>query len=608
MTPRLSIFKRFFQSNKKPEQNLKPKQKKHSAALVRLQSLGKALIYPIAVLPFAALLNRLGALGVQVATEAGHYHQVDWWIATIVQTPGLTVFNNLPILFACGVGFGLSKDNRGEAALVGILLYLILAAFTAEGSIPSLFYNNVLTFKNSANGELYSKLFYLPTVNPTTGQIVGQKYILDVGVLGGITSGGFAAYFYNKFKNLELPEVLSFFGGRRFVPMIIMLFSVPMCFMFAVVWPWLQYVLVLFGTAISSSNEIAIPGAFAYGVINRLMQPFGLHHILNTFLWFQLPIHGTEVSFNGKILMENVTVNGDINAFNRGVAQAGVFQSGYFPVFMGAEPGMALAMILAAPKGVKRNQVAGFLGGVGAIAFLTGIDEPLVFSFIFVSPLLWGVYAFYTGISNAIVTAFHIHLGFGFSAGLIDYIISFPQSWGNSIFYGTTNGATAQLFANPLWIFPISLFMLVLSFFTFLPIIKKMDVKTPGREGDNMAIARPGFEAPAPTKPVKVKKPKRSEIYARQAKAIYKAVGGFDNIETIANCATRLRLTVKDNIKPVNDREIKANGGASIIRLGTTGLQIVIGVQVESYVRVFEEEYKHDEIIKKNIQKQNKNK
>lgn len=151
--------------------------------------------------------------------------------------PGATVFNNLPILFAAGVGFGLAKDNRGEAALVSILLYLILAAFTAEGSIASLFYKHVLTFKNAKTGMSYSALFYLPTTDPQTGQVIGQKYILDVGVLGGIVSGGFSAYFYNKFRDVQLPEAISFFGGRRFVPMVVMIFSWPMAFAFAIIWP-----------------------------------------------------------------------------------------------------------------------------------------------------------------------------------------------------------------------------------------------------------------------------------------------------------------------------------------------------------------------------------
>lgn len=590
----LSIFKPLFATKKLIKRfPFKTKKDNKSSLLVKFQKLGQALLYPIAILPFAALLNRLGILGVQVATQLGHYHEVDWWIATIVKIPGATFFNYLPLFFALGVGFGLAKDNRGEAALVSAMFYLILSTFLAEGSLPSLFYSHVLTFQNDKTGAFYSSLFYLPTVDTATGQVTGQSYILDIGVLGGVTSGIISSMVYNRYKTIKLPQYLAFFGGRRFVPMILLLLSIPVAFLFAIIWPWLQYILVAFGRLISTHKSAAIPGAFFYGVINRLLQPFGLHHILNTFLWFQLPISGPQVNFLGEVISNgSITVNGDITAFNKGIANAGVFTSGYFPVFMGEEPGFALAMIFAVTKGRKRKEVSGFLIGVAIIAFLTGIDEPLVFCFIFVSPLLWFIYAFYTGISCLIITAMSMHIGFGFSAGLIDYIISFAQSWGDAKYYGSVHGSVAGFFANPLWVFPVSIFMFVISFITFYYVIKKRDIPTLGR-GENTFLGQGGVDYSklkdnAKGKGGKVSKADLKEAkFEQQATAILHAIGGPDNVTSYSNCATRLRLVVNDNKGPVNDQAIKAAGAPGIVRLGSTGLQIIIGVQVENVAQAF---------------------
>ena len=591
----------------------------HRKFLTLLQNLGKALLFPIAVLPFAALLNRFGALGVQVATNAGHVHQADWWIATVIQTPGLTVFNNLPIIFAVGVAFGLAKDNRGEAALIGGLFYLILAAFTAEGSLPSLFYKNVLPFTQSDTGAQYSRLFYLPTFDPNTGQITGHTYILDIGVLGGIVSGCLTAYMYNRLKDIKLPQALSFFGGRRFVPMVAGVVSIPVAFIFAVVWPWIQYGLVNFGTQISTGGDAwKVPGAFLYGVINRLAQPFGLHHIINTFLWFQLPVSGPKVDYNGNVLDNGqiFTVNGDITAFNNQIANAGTFQSGYFPLYMGGEPGIAIAMLCSIRNKTKRKETALFLAGVASVAFLTGIDDPLVFSFLFLSPLLWFIYAFFTGIMAAIVIAMDIHLGFGFSAGFIDYVISFAQSWGISKYTGHVSG-------NPLFIFPLAAAAFGLYFITFLPIIKRLNILTPGREEDYLVVddkerrslkylfsiraVMPNLvdkpeakvlAANAKANKVKGVKTanKASETvdvsnaniislkgdvkYKEMARRILVALGGNANLTSVGNCATRLRLNVVDNQK-IDKVAVKKAGGIEVILLGKTAVQIIIGTDVE---------------------------
>ncbi len=591
-----SFFNKLWPFSKKKSATAQVANKENKTdILALLQKLGRTLIFPIALLPFAALLNRFGTLGIQVAVLQGHLHYVDWWIGKVIQTPGATVFNNLPLIFAIGTGFGWAKDFRGEAALIGGVFYLILNTFMGEGMLPSMFYSNTMTFTNAETGVHYSSLFYLPTLS-STKQIIGQKYVLDIGVIGGITSGVVSAALYNRFSEISLPKTLSFFGGRRFVPMVAGLTTIPIAFVFAAIWPWIQFGLVKFGDGISSSKAWAIPGAFFYGVINRLLQPFGLHHILNTFLWFQLPVHGDSVSFTGQILHKNVFANGDITAFNKGIAQAGTFQSGYFPLFLGGEPGIALAMYFAVKNKERRKEVGAFLIGVAAVAMITGIDEPLIFSFVFISPLLWFLYAFFTGITCAIVIALGVHIGFGFSAGLIDYCVSFAQSWGNAQYFGNTEGKIYGVLANPLWIWPVAVLSFGMFFTSFYFAITRRNIQTVGREDDyagagkeilfgiDIDEARMKEEAEAGPKTKLSKKEKAKNKYHIMALNIIKAIKA-NNIKTVSNCATRLRMQVGNNSKElVNDALIKKAGGLGIIRLGQEGLQVVIGTDVEHVV------------------------
>ena len=599
--------------------------------LTKLQGLGKSLMYPIALLPFAALLNRFGSLGMEL--NANSQGNVGWWFGFIIQKPGVTIFDQLPLIFAIGTAFGLSKDQRGEAALVGAAFYLIIVAFLIEGGLPSLFYKNTLTFDVHSldkEGHLQvtkslSELFYVPNWGRLEGYDglyrTGGTYILNIGVLGGIVAGCLSAYSYNKFRNIKLPQSLAFFGGRRFVPMIVMVASIPVAFTFAIIWPWFQYGLVSFGKAISN-DAFAIPGAFFYAFINRLVQPTGLHHIINTFLWFQMPIDGHLVDFSGKfivyndIFLENHEINseylfklgalinktittenyqefisvrdqalpsgmlsnsngsytifGDINAFQKSMV-SGNFQTGYFPMFWGGLPGAALAMIYCAKK-EKRKETATFLIGVATVAALTGIDEPLIFAFIFVGPILWVVNALFTSIFAAIAIAMHMHIGFGFSGGFIDYVISFANSWGMSKYEGNVNGAFYGVISNPLWMFALAGLAFPTYFFTFSFIIKKMNIMTPGRENssNNGEVIN--------QKPVS--KETKSDKYSNMAKKIVDIIG-IDNIKKVDNCATRLRFEVIDNKTNIDDKLFKEAGCYGVKRLGNSNLQVIIGTDVE---------------------------
>ncbi|WP_033161433.1 PTS transporter subunit EIIC [[Mycoplasma] collis] len=514
-----------------------------------LQRLGKSLMFPIAVLPIAALLLRLGSLiqdpysneslGISFGVKI---------LGQIIETPGKIVFDNLPLIFAIGISFGFAKDNRGEAALVGAIVWLGYSALLKENILANLIWNNVLT-----SSELKNKtqlLYFLKN-----GKIT---YQLDTGVFGGIISGLIVATLYNRFKDIKLPMSLSFFGGRRFIPMLGILTIVPLALVFAIVWPLIQFILIKLGTSLSSSNTF-LKGFLAgiYALFNRLLQPFGLHHILNTFVWFQLPIEGTNLT--GEV----VTINGDIPAFQAGLTNSGTFTSGFFPLFLGGLPGAALAMILTSNKN-KRKQMMYFYGGAALVSWLTGIDEPLIFAFIFISPLLYLANAFLTSLFYMFVTWMGASIGIGFSAGFIDYIISFPRSWQISTQVG--------VLANPLWIWLFSIVMFCIYFVIFYFSIRFFDIKIPGREKEDINYIKNEFSE---------SKLKSNDRYETLASIILKTVTK-ENIELVENCATRLRLTLKSNSKElIDDNIIIANGARGIVRLGNKGYQIIIGTDVE---------------------------
>ncbi|AUB31320.1 PTS transporter subunit EIIC [Spiroplasma floricola] len=542
--------------------------------LTMLQELGKVLQFPIAVLPFAAILNRFGALGIGYSTDAAGNitNQVGYWISLIIQKPGSIPFDNLPMLFAIGCAFGLAKDHRGEVALVAVIFYLSVSALTGEGTLPNMIYGKTLTFTDK-DGIEWSKLLYVKVMQDKD-VIKGGTYVLSTGVLGGIVTGCLSAYFYNRLKEIKLPTALSFFGGRRFVPMVALAASIPTAFAFAIIWPWIQLGLISFGTAVANPDNpaVAIPGTTAYAVLNRLLLPFGLHQIMNTFFWFQMPVTGNVVSpgfgSNPVIGSETITVMGDINAFSKGISTSGLFQSGFFPIMMGGLPMAAVAMIMTSDK-ANRKEIAGFLGGVAGVSFLSGITEPLEFSFVFIAPVLLGIHAGLTGIFMAITSAMKVQIGFGFSAGFIDYAASLPQSWALA-------NARDSIISNPLWVLVLTAGAGATYYFVFYFTIKGMNLSTPGR---NVEVASNNQVNTASKLSTIKENSSKTDKYEVMAEKIVQAIGK-ENFVSIDNCATRLRLILKDNNK-IDDALIKSAGTYGIKRLGNESLQIVIGPDVE---------------------------
>ena len=328
-----------------------------------LQRIGKALMTPIAVLPVAALLLRLGFGDI-----------FDGQVALIMKSAGDAIFSHLDLLFGIGIAYGLAKNNDGAAALSGAI------------------------------GVLIAKAVYLSIDKD-----------VNMGVFVGIIIGVLAGTLYNRYHDIKLPEFLGFFGGKRFVPIITAVAAIGVGVLSGYFWHFAQSGIDAFSNAIIGLNEI---GTFIYGTLNRLLIPLGLHHILNSVFWFQL---GEYTYLKDGV---EVVANGDLHRFFAGDKTAGVYMSGFYVVMMFGLPAMAYAIYLNTPKN-SRKKVGAILAGVAFTSFLTGITEPLEFLFLFVAPLLFVLHALLTGLSLALAQMLDIHAGFGFSAGFIDYVINY---------------------------------------------------------------------------------------------------------------------------------------------------------------------------------------
>lgn len=437
------------------------------------QKLGKSLMLPIAVLPIAALLLRFGVL-----------LKLDF-----ITAAGSAVFDNLALIFGIGVAIGLAVDGNGAAGLAGAVAHFIIV----KGS-------------QAINSDI------------------------NMGVLSGIIGGIVAAWCYNKFYNITLPSWLGFFAGRRFVPIITGLICVGISFIFGYLWIYIQDALSSTTAGLASLGAI---GLFIYGTLNRLLIPLGLHHILNTYFWFQF----------GEYEGSDGVVNGDLTRFFAGDTTAGNYMTGFFPIMMFALPAAAFAMYVLAKKD-RKSAAAGILFSVAFTSFLTGITEPLEFAFMFLAPVLYLFHSLFTGLALAITHALGIKLGFGFSAGLIDYIVN----W--------------NLATKPALMIPIGLLFALLYFVVFIFAIKTFNLKTIGREDEVQAS------------------PQVRISVTEEARAFAEALGGLANILSISSCVTRLRADVVDGAKVDKDR-MKELGSSGIITPSSNAVQIVLGQKAE---------------------------
>lgn len=479
----------------------------------QLQRIGKALMLPVAILPAAGLLL---AIGTAIQGEAlQHYlpfiqNGGVQNVAKLMTAAGSIIFENLPMIFALGVAIGLASGD-GVAAIAAFVGYIIMNK--TMGDFLQVTPKNVT---DPASG--YASILGIPT--------------LQTGVFGGIIIGALAAWCYNKFYNINLPSYLGFFAGKRFVPIMMATTSFILAFPMALIWPTIQSGLNAFSTGLLDSNTgVAV---FLFGFIKRLLIPFGLHHIFHAPFWFEF---GSWKNAAGEI------IHGDQRIFIEQIREgahltAGKFMQGEFPVMMFGLPAAALAIYHTA-KPENKKVVAGLMGSAALTSFLTGITEPLEFSFLFVAPLLFFIHAVLDGLSFLTLYLLDVHLGYTFSGGFIDYVL-----------LGVLPNKTQW------WlVIPVGLVYAVIYYFVFRFLIVKLKYKTPGREDkQSQAVTASATELPY---------------------AVLEAMGGKANIKHLDACITRLRVEVNDKSK-VDVPGLKDLGASGVLEVGNN-MQAIFG-------------------------------
>ncbi len=458
----------------------------------KLQPLGRALMLPIAVLPIAGLLLRLG--------------QADLLNVPFVAAAGDAIFSHLGLLFGIGVAVGLARENHGAAGLAGAVCFFVLT----EGAkaLLTVTPDAYAGFTDQAARDLAVAAWKV-------------KQLDKLGVPAGILSGIAAGMLYNRFSDIKLPDYLAFFGGRRFVPIAAGAVGLVLALVFGLGDPYIEAAIDQLSRWVVASGNV---GLFAYGFLNRILIVTGLHHIINNIAWFIIgDFHGT---------------TGDLKRFFAGDPTAGSFMAGFFPVMMFGLPAACLAMYHTALPD-RRKAVAGMLLSLALTSFLTGVTEPIEFSFMFLAPGLYALHAVLTGLSMVVMNLLGVKLGFGFSAGLFDYTLNYGIS------------------TRPLLLIPVGLGYFAVYYFSFRWCILHFDLKTPGRDAGEV-VAR------------------RDPAAGSRGGDFVLALGGAANLATVDACMTRLRLTLNDPAA-IDETQLRALGAKGVVRPGGNALQVVLG-------------------------------
>lgn len=500
----------------------------------KAQQFGKSFMLPIAILPAAGLLLGIGgALSNPNTIKAYPILDVDLlqYIFILMSSAGNIVFANLPVLFAIGVAIGLARSDKGTAGLAAMLGFLIMNATM----------NALLTITdNVAAPEELAKA--------GQGMVLGIQTV-ETGVFGGIIVGIMTAMLHNKYNKITLPPFLGFFGGSRFVPIVTSIASIVLGVILFFVWPTIQGWIFNAGGLV---NKTGVIGTFIYGFILRMLGPFGLHHIFYLPFW-QTALGGT-MEINGKIIQGTQNIffaqlgDADLTHYYSGISR---YMSGRFITMMFGLLGAALAIYHTA-KPEKKKVVGGLMLSAALTSFLTGITEPLEFSFLFIAPVLYVIHAIFDGLAFMMADILNITVGQTFSGGFIDYIL-----------FGVLQGNSKT---NYLLVIPIGIVWFFLYYVTFRFLITKFNFKTPGRE-DGEAVQT--VEA------------------SERAETIIKGLGGKENIDTVDCCATRLRVTINDE-HLFNEDLIKTTESRGIVKKGT-GIQIIYGPHVTTIKNEVEE-------------------
>ena len=523
----------------KKQKDLTKNPAKKGSVFSVLQRVGRSFMFPIAILPVAGLLLGIGAsFSNQVMVES---YGLQWllgegtvlnWILTIMANTGQIIFSNLPIIFAMGVALGMAEREKEVATLSAAIAYFIM--------------NETISTMLSLTGGITDAAKEAGTI----GQVLGT-WTLEMGVFGGILVGLGVAALHNRFYKIQLPSVISFFGGTRFVPIISTVVYILVGAAMFFIWPFVQEGIYALGGLVLNSGLF---GTFIYGLIERALIPFGLHHV------FYLPFWQT--GLGGSMMIDGNLIQGAQNIFFAQLASpdttafsvdATRFMSGKFPFMIFGLPGAALAMYRCAlPE--KRAEIGGLLLSAALTAMLTGITEPIEFTFLFVAPALYGIHCVLCGLSYMLMHLFQVGVGMTFSGGLIDFFL-----------FGVLQGNDKT---NWIWIPIVGIAYFFIYYFLFAFVIKKFDLKTPGRDVDAEAklYTRKDLEAR--------KKESKNQI----SSLILSGLGGKENIKNLDCCATRLRVTVSDP-SLVEEPLLKKSGAAGVIVKGE-GVQVIYGPRV----------------------------
>lgn len=475
-----------------------------------LQKLGSALMLPVACLPICGILMGLGyAFAPAVMGAAGATEGFAYVFGFFLIKAGAALIDNMALLFAVGVAVGLAKENNGTAGLAGLVSWLTITTVLASGSVAVIAPAMVASENNA--------LAFAKIANPFTGILAG--------IIGAVC--------YNKFKDTKLPDVLSFFSGKRSVAIVTAVCSLVVCAVLLFVWPVIFSALVAVGKGVVGMGAV---GAGIYAFLNRLLIPTGLHHALNNVFWFDTIGLGDLTAYWGAKTSADVGWS------------VGMYMAGFFPCMMFGIPGAAIAMVKNA-KTANKKATIGLVGAAAICAVLCGVTEPFEFAFMFLAFPLYVVYALLYGIFTIVTVALGFRAGFCFSAGLTDLIFS----------------ASLPAAAKTWLIIPLGIAAFVIFYLVFDFAIKKWDLKTPGREDDQDE---------------ELKIELANDDFTGMATIILEGLGGKENITSIDHCITRLRLEVKDRYQ-VDEKKIKSAGVAGIIRPGKTSVQVVIGPKVQ---------------------------
>ena len=473
---------------------------------------------PVAVLPICGILMGIGYLLCPATMQGGDIQGAANLIGLFLVKAGGALIDNMAILFAIGVGVGMSDKNDGTGGIAALASWLMLTTLLSTGFVTTL----------------------MPSIAESEVKTIAFNKIANPFI--GILAGVIGSTCYNKFKSTKLPDWLAFFSGKRCVAIVAGVVSIIVSAVLLFVWPLFFGLLVSIGDAIA---KMGVVGAGIYAFLNRLLIPTGLHHALNNVFWFD-------------------TIGlGDLSHFWAGETSAdvswslGMYMSGFFPCMMFGIPGAALAMVQCA-KPEKKAATIGILLSAAVCSFICGVTEPFEFAFMFLAPGLYLIYAALYGVFTIVTVAVGFRAGFSFSAGAMDLLFS----------------ASLPAAAKTWLIIPLGIAAFLVFYFVFLFAIKKFDIKTPGREDDDVEAEKNVQLA--------------SDDFTAIAKQILAGCGGKENIASIDNCVTRLRLEVKD-MTQVDDKAIKAAGVAGVIKPGKTSVQVIVGTKVQFVADAFSE-------------------